>query len=250
MALVNRAVSAGQTLALFLEGVPGSGKTALAKHISAANGWPLFRYDCSEESNSGLIVSFDLEGIIKQEAAYIRGPMWESFLQPAPSVLLIDEIDKSPRAFEAFLLRATDEQSFRAPGGETITARAPVVFVFTSNGRREMSPEFLRRCMRIKVSYPTGPILRRIIRKECPWGNPSDSLVEALASTTEIMLGKMPAELIPSPKELGWLASAITDADQADMETLIEGFFLKGQTLGQINQTLSFSITKRLWKSR
>lgn len=83
-AVIKAATGSGKSISIFLEGVPGSGKTAFAKYLAAEYGWPLFRYDCNAESNSSLMYSFDLEGIVKREAAYLKGPLWEAFESARP----------------------------------------------------------------------------------------------------------------------------------------------------------------------
>lgn len=244
-AVVKAATSAGKSIALFLEGVPGSGKTAFAKHLSEANGWPLHRYDCNAESNSGLLYSFDLEGIVKQEAAYLKGELWQAFEELTPTVMLIDEVDKSPRDFEAFLLRVTDEQSFRAPTGETIEAASPVVFVFSSNGRREMSPEMLRRCMRLKVAYPTGEMLREIVLQELPFGLAYGSLINLLCRIAEAMIGKVEPDQLPSPKEIAHCAASLTVVDgREQIEAVMAAFLLKGMELQELNALVKFNAVK------
>lgn len=239
----------GNSISLFLEGVPGSGKTALAKELARQLDSRLFRYDANEESNSSLMVSYDLDGIIRRENSYIKGPLWEAFDETNPSVMLIDEVDKSPRDFEAFLLRVTDEQSFRSPKNETISAQAPVVFVFTSNGRREMSPEFLRRCMRVKVNYPKGDLLRNIIAQETPFGEYNPQLVDLIGQAADALNGKIEPDEMPSPKELGQLMSALTLAEsREDVEVALNGLFVKTLSLNEINQLLSFRLEKAIWK--
>jgi MoxR-like ATPase len=246
-AVIFAAVQSGKSIALFMEGVPGSGKTAFAKHLSAARGWDMHRYDCNAESNSSLLYSFDLEGIVKREAAYLKGPLWNAFDSVQPTVMLIDEVDKSPRDFEAFLLRVTDEQSFRSPQGQEIEAAAPVVFVFSSNGRRAMSPEFLRRCLRIKVAYPTGEILRQIVRQELPWGGATPEQVNLLCRVAEAMLGKVEPDQVPSPKEIAHCAASVQFCtNREELEAVFTGFMLKGQTLSEVLPIIKFNPLKAL----
>lgn len=246
-AVINAATGSGKSISLFLEGVPGSGKTAFAKYLAAEYGWPLFRYDCNAESNSSLMFSFDLEGIVRQQAAYLKGPLWEVFEAGCPAVMLIDEVDKSPRDFEAFLLRVTDEQSFRAPNNVTIEAKSPVVFVFSSNGRRQMSPEFLRRCMRLTVQYPKGDMLRQIVEQELPWGSPEPRLISLLCRIALAMQPHVEPDQMPSPKEIAHCAASLPlCADKEQIEAVFASFMLKGMTLAEANSAVKFNITKAI----
>lgn len=247
--VVEKTVELKNSIAIFLEGVPGSGKTAFAKALADELGAPLHRYDCSSESNSSIMVAYDLDGIIRREAAYVKGPLWEAFDEKKPTILLVDEVDKSPRDFEAFLLRTTDEQSFRAPRGQEISAKSPVIFIFTSNGRREMSPEFLRRCMRVHLEYPTGDLLRRIVQKEYPGAHANSEQLRLLCHAVDTLNGKVAPDELPSPKELGTLLFALESAEnKSDVEVLIEGFFLKNLEISELNEIISFSLSKALNK--
>lgn len=246
-AVIQAATGSGKSISLFLEGVPGSGKTAFAKYLAAEYGWPIFRYDCNAESNSSLMYSFDLEGIVKREAAYLKGPLWEAFDAPLPAVMLIDEVDKSPRDFEAFLLRVTDEQSFRAPNNQEVRAQAPVIFVFSSNGRRQMSPEFLRRCMRLTVEYPKGDMLRQIVRQEIPWGTPNPGLVNLLCRIAEAMKPGVEPDQMPSPKEIAHCAASLPLCDgKEQIEAVFASFMLKGMTVAEAQATVKFDVKKAI----
>lgn len=246
-AVVQMAVNSNNSIAIFLEGVPGSGKTAFAKHLRDANGYDFYRYDCNVESNSGLLYSFDLEGIVTQKAAYLKGPLWEAFEASGPTVMLIDEVDKSPRDFEAFLLRVTDEQSFRAPNNQEVTAAVPVIFVFSSNGRREMSPEFLRRCMRIRVEYPTGKLLRTIVTQETPWGSPESRMIDLLCRIAEAMKAHVEPDQMPSPKEIAFAAASLPAAqNKTQIEAIFSSFMLKGLTIHECTGHVKFDVVKAI----
>lgn len=240
-------VANGHSLSIFMEGVPGSGKTAFAKHLSREYEWRLFRYDCNAESNSGLIVSFDLEGIVTGQSAYIKGPLWSAFDHSHPSVILIDEVDKSPRDFEAFLLRVTDELSFSSPKHEEVRAKAPVVFVFTSNGRREMSPEFLRRCMRIKVEYPELQQLMDIVAQEVPFGLSVDLTIEKLCVFAKDLQKHIEPDQMPSAKEIAFCTTSLSVAEsKSEVASIIEAFMLKGLSVRQANDYVKYDIVKKI----
>jgi MoxR-like ATPase len=87
-----------------------------------------------------------------------------------PSVVLIDEIDKTSRDFPNDLLNAIERKEFnvrelddgllRAPDDEGLQ---PIVLV-TSNSERELPAPFLRRCIYFHIPDPTPERLARILR--------------------------------------------------------------------------------------
>jgi len=108
-----------------------------------------------------------------------------------PSVLLIDEIDKSDIDLPNDLLHIFEEGEFEIPelarlpdgpahdqvevelpkGGKAVIQRGkvrcqefPLVFM-TSNGERAFPPAFLRRCLRLDIDWPTDEVLGDIVRE-------------------------------------------------------------------------------------
>jgi MoxR-like ATPase len=91
------------------------------------------------------------------------------FLEPGsrPPVVLIDEIDKAPRELPNDLLTELDRMQFDIPElGVRVTlhdeARWPVVII-TSNAERPLPDAFLRRCVCLELTPPTGDKLAEII---------------------------------------------------------------------------------------
>jgi MoxR-like ATPase len=106
-----------------------------------------------------------------------------------PRVLLIDEIDKSDIDLPNDLLNVFEEGEFEIPeltrharaGGaknpkvRTLDGMAPTdngwvrchafpLVILTSNGEREFSPAFLRRCVQLEIKEPDPEHLRDIVR--------------------------------------------------------------------------------------
>ncbi|HEV7914550.1 MAG TPA: MoxR family ATPase [Albitalea sp.] len=87
-----------------------------------------------------------------------------------PSVVLIDEIDKTSRDFPNDLLNAIERKEFavrelddgliRAPDDEDLQ---PIVLI-TSNSERELPAPFLRRCIYFHIPDPSREMLARILR--------------------------------------------------------------------------------------
>ena len=116
------AVNAAVTLRrpLLIKGEPGTGKTVLAYEIAKALGAPLIEWNIKSttKAQQGLYeydaVARLRDGQLGDERVhdignYIRkGKLWEAFTQPAPPVLLIDEIDKADIEFPNDLLQELD----------------------------------------------------------------------------------------------------------------------------------------------
>ncbi|MBY4891553.1 MoxR family ATPase [Rhodobacteraceae bacterium N5(2021)] len=163
---------------LFLEGEAGTGKTEIAKAISAALGRRLIRLQCYEGLDASSAVyewnfaaqmiairTAEAEGNADKEllqaelfsADYlIERPLLQA-MRPDPAgapVLLIDEIDRTDEPFEAFLLEALSDFQVTIPELGTIKAPEPPIVILTSNRTREVHDALKRRCLYHWVDYP------------------------------------------------------------------------------------------------
>ncbi|MDY0744905.1 MoxR family ATPase [Paucibacter sp. R3-3] len=166
---------------LFLEGEPGTGKTEIAKSLSALLGKPLVRLQCYE--------GLDLAGAayewnyarqmleIKADAGLKAEDLFAPrFLIPrallralqSPSVLLIDELDRADEPFEAFLLEVLSEYQITIPELGVIRAAEPPVVVITSNRTREIHDAVKRRCLYHWVDFPDAKRELEILRLRVP----------------------------------------------------------------------------------
>lgn len=150
------------------------------------------------------------------------GPAWQAFEASARgefAVLLVDEVDKTNPGFDAFLLRLLEEWTFRSPEGEEIRANpARLAVVLTTNGRRHLRPEVLRRCQRVQVPVPENGRLHKIIRQIA--GTPiPDNLLE-LAIRLGRVVGEKDEEQRPSPKELALLCIDLLTLVNSDEDNL------------------------------
>jgi MoxR-like ATPase len=177
---------------LFLEGEAGVGKTEIAKVLSAALGRRLIRLQCYEgldissavyEWNYGAQMiairlaeaegEADRERIehdVFSERFLIKRPLLHA-LEPDPAgapVLLIDEIDRTDEAFEAFLLEVLADFQITVPELGTIKAAHPPIVVVTSNRTREVHDALKRRCLYHWVGYPDAERELKIVRAKVP----------------------------------------------------------------------------------
>ena len=177
---------------LFLEGEAGVGKTEIARVLSKALGRRLIRLQCYEgldvsaavyEWNYGAqMIAIRLaeaegegdrariEHDVFSERFLIKRPLLQA-LEPdpdGPPVLLIDEIDRTDEAFEAFLLEVLADFQVTVPELGTIKAPHPPIVVITSNRTREVHDALKRRCLYHWVGYPDAKRELAILRAKVP----------------------------------------------------------------------------------
>jgi MoxR-like ATPase len=177
---------------LFVEGEAGVGKTEIAKVLATTLGRRLIRLQCYEgldvsaavyEWNYGAqMIAIRLaeaegggdrtriEHDVFSERFLIKRPLLQA-LEPdssGPPVLLIDEIDRTDEAFEAFLLEVLADFQVTIPELGTVKAAHPPIVVVTSNRTREVHDALKRRCLYHWVGYPSAERELRILRAKVP----------------------------------------------------------------------------------
>ncbi|GJD62272.1 AAA family ATPase [Methylobacterium frigidaeris] len=177
---------------LFLEGEAGVGKTEIAKVLAKSLGRPLIRLQCYEgldvaaavyEWNyagqmmairlaeaGGAVDRERLESELFSERYLIRRPLLQA-LEPGEGgapVLLIDELDRTDEAFEAFLLEVLSDFQVTIPELGTIRAPEPPLVILTSNRTREIHDALKRRCLYHWVDYPDAERELQILRTRLP----------------------------------------------------------------------------------
>jgi MoxR-like ATPase len=177
---------------LFLEGEAGVGKTEIGKVLAAGLGRELIRLQCYEglDVNSAVYewnYSAQMIDIRLAEASGIKDRQQlsdsvfsERFLIKRPlmralggrpgsaPVLLIDELDRTDEAFEAFLLEILSDFQVTVPELKTFTAAEPPIVVITSNRTREVHDALKRRCLYHWLDYPDVAREVEIVRARRP----------------------------------------------------------------------------------
>jgi len=177
---------------LFLEGEAGVGKTEIAKVLSETLGRKLIRLQCYEGLDvSAAVYEWNyaaqmiairlgeaegntdrgrLEDDVFSERFLIKRPLLQA-LEPdtagAP-VLLIDELDRTDEAFEAFLLEVLADYQVTIPELGTVKAPHPPIVIITSNRTREIHDALKRRCLYHWVGYPDAERELAIVRTKVP----------------------------------------------------------------------------------
>ena len=166
---------------LLVKGEPGTGKTELARQVSAALGLPLIEWHVKSttKAREGLY-EYDAvsrlrdsqlgEARVHDVRNYIRkGRLWQAFEAQGRVVLLIDEVDKADIEFPNDLLQELDRMEFTVEEtGEMVRARHRPVVIITSNNEKELPDAFLRRCFFHYIRFPDIETLKAIVRVHFP----------------------------------------------------------------------------------
>ena len=224
---------------LFLEGEAGVGMTDSAKVLSTALGRPRIRLQCYEgldvasavyEWNyaqqmmairlaeaSGETDRVRLESDIFSERYLVKRALLRA-LEPSTDgapVLLIDELDRTDEAFEAFLLEMLSEFQVTIPELGTIRAEHPPIVIITSNRTREIHDALKRRCLYHWIDYPNEERERAIVHAKAP--HAPESLTREIVAFVQ-KLRKQDLFKQPGVAEtLDW-ATALTELDAVALD--------------------------------
>jgi MoxR-like ATPase len=188
---------------ILVEGTAGVGKTELALCTAALLGLPLIRMQCYEglDESKALYewkygkqllytqILKDRMGVALADAPDMDAAMGrlhgmgdlffsEPFLEPRPlmkalqepagCVLLIDEIDKSDEAFEAFLLEMLSAYQVSIPELGVLKAETPPIVFLTSNNVRDLGDALKRRCLHLHIPLPDAALEKKIVASRVP----------------------------------------------------------------------------------
>ncbi len=236
---------------LLVEGPAGVGKTELAKAVARATGADLVRLQCYEGLDEARALyewnykkqllriqatgtdqawSETHDDIFTEEFLLTR-PLLTAIRRDEPTVLLIDEVDKTDIEVEGLLLEVLSDFQVTVPELGTMSASRRPFVVLTSNASRELSEALKRRCLYLHLDYPDAERERAIVGSQVPDldDRVTEQLVATVARLRELELKKAPsiAESVDWARTL--VALEIRDLDeQAVAETL--GVVLKHES--------------------
>jgi MoxR-like ATPase len=211
---------------LLLEGEAGVGKTEIAKVLATQLNLPLIRLQCYE----GLGVSEALYewNYAKQMLAIklsnevnnlfstdylLKRPLLQAL--ETPCVLLIDELDRTDDAFEAFLLEILSDNQVTIPELGVVKAVTPPIVIITSNRTREIHDALKRRCLYHWTDYPSPERELEILKRKVPQAG--DALSREIVAYIQ-RLRKTDLIKVPGLAEtLDW-ATALTELDAVALD--------------------------------
>lgn len=224
---------------LFLEGEAGVGKTEVAKVLAAALGRKLIRLQCYEGLDISSAVyewnyaaqmievrlaeaagGVDRERLshdIFAERFLIKRPLLQA-LEPGDGgapVLLIDELDRTDEAFEAYLLEVLSDFQVTIPEFGTVKAAEPPIVIVTSNRTREIHDALKRRCLYHWVGYPDAARELDIVRRKRPQA--AEALSKEVVAFVQALRG---VDLYKSPgvaETLDWV-TALHELDHISLD--------------------------------
>ena len=192
----NVALLLGQPL--LLTGEPGTGKTQFASSVAWELGFeePLkfetkststarelfYTYDSLkqfQDAHSGITnrntlnyLTYGALGtaiLLTTEKSKVVEFLPPDFVHPGKrrSIVLIDEVDKSPRDFPNDILNELDLMYFRVPelGNVKIEANPELqpIIIITSNSEKDLPDAFLRRCIYYNLPFPNRDRIEEIV---------------------------------------------------------------------------------------
>ncbi|MFT4665452.1 MAG: MoxR-like ATPase [Ulvibacter sp.] len=200
---------------LLLEGNPGVGKTKVAYILADMLGYELVRLQCYEGLDvNNAIYEWNYQKQLlaikihessskseqeKEEMIFgreylLERPLLKAISSDKPTILLLDEIDRSDEEFEAFLLELLSEFQISIPELGTIKSTQKPLVILTSNRSRELSDALKRRCLYHWVDYPSMEKEIKIIKKHHPEieSKLAEQIAEYVQSIRTLKLDKKP----------------------------------------------------------
>jgi MoxR-like ATPase len=236
---------------LLVEGPAGVGKTELAKAVAEATGSELIRLQCYEgldearalyewnykkqllriqatQSQDGAQAWEQTHDDIFTDEFLLTRPLLTAIRREEPTVLLVDEVDKTDVEVEGLLLEVLSDFQVSIPELGTVRAARRPFVVLTSNATRELSEALKRRCLYLHLDYPDADRERAIVDQHVPGMAEllARQVVDLVADLRRLELKKAPsiAETVDWARTL--VALEVDDLDEAAVDRTL-GVVLK-----------------------
>ncbi len=271
---------------VLVEGPAGVGKTELAKAVSTALRREMIRLQCyegldeakalyeweyskqllytqilkdkvSETISDSQTLADAAERVGKEDSVFFSSrfivprPLMQAITSEVPTLLLIDEVDKSDPEFEAFLLEVLSDFQVTIPEIGTIQAKSQPLVFLTSNDAREMSDALKRRCLHLWIDYPSEELEVKILDTKVP------NIARALAEDVVGLMNKirgLDLKKVPSISEtLDWaralMALNVDDLAEDDVKDTLNVILKYEGDIQKTQNELSKLIEKKAPKA-
>jgi MoxR-like ATPase len=200
---------------LLVEGPAGVGKTELAKAVAKAANAELIRLQCYEglDEARALYEWNYKKQLLRIQAAgsdqawerthddifteefLLERPLLAAIRRSEPTVLLIDETDKTDVEVEGLLLEVLSDYQVTIPELGTVAAVRKPFVVLTSNAARELSEALKRRCLYLHLDYPGPERERDIVLAQVPGieADLAEQLVRTVGTLRALEIKKAPS---------------------------------------------------------
>ena len=221
---------------LLVEGPAGVGKTELAKAVARATGADLVRLQCYEGLDEARALyewnykkqllriqasqgddrswSETHDDIFTDEFLLTR-PLLTAIRREDPTVLLVDEVDKTDVEVEGLLLEVLSDFQVTIPELGTVKAAQTPIVIITSNRTREIHDALKRRCFYHWVDYPDLRRELEILRVKAPGASErlSRQVVGFVQELRKLDLFKAPGVA----ESIDW-ATALSELNALDLD--------------------------------